>query len=510
MDSMTDATREIVVGVDAHTDTHDAALLDDCGRLLGAATFSADATGYRELLAWAKQAGTVAAIGVESTGSYAAGLVRHLRAEGLEVLEVNQPHPHARRRRGKSDSIDAELAARHVLAASSVVIAKDTTGIVEAIRQLRVARDGAVKARSAALNALTGLVVTAPEDLRRQLAARKTARGRATLCARYRPDQARLHEPINAAKAALKSLARRVIDLDGEIAGLDRQLKQLVGIAAPATTARVAVSTGHAATLLVAAGQNIERLRSEASFAALCAASPIPVSTDRPIRPSPPQLRRCPRRQPRPAHDRRLPSALLRTHPRLRGAPHDRGQDQDRNHPLPQALHRPRDLPRARRRPTARPPHPPTLRKHLDQLRRRPDRPHHQDRLTSIGTSGECSTMLLARGAPPPGGRLSPNPSRSGGGSIWWSTKNDLLSRTGESGCMGRPRPTSGGHLMVQEDGPVGLDGVRVCFDDERVVSDAGSRWSRRWRGAWGSRCSPAVRYGCGVTVRARPTRGAR
>jgi transposase len=218
---------------------------------------------------------------VESSGSYAAGLVRHLRAEGIEVLEVNQPHPHTRRRRGKSDPIDAELAARHVLAASSVVIAKDTTGIVEAIRQLRVARDGAVKARSAALNALTGLVVTAPEDLRHELAARKTARGRATLCARFRPDQARLREPVNAAKAALKSLARRVIDLDAEIASLDRQLKQLVGIAAPATTARVAVSTGHAATLLVTAGQNIERLRSDASFAALCAGSPIPVSTGR-------------------------------------------------------------------------------------------------------------------------------------------------------------------------------------------------------------------------------------
>jgi transposase len=281
MDSMTNPARGIVVGVDAHTDTHDAAVLDECGRLLGTRTFPADAAGYRELLTWVQRFGPVAAFGVESTGSYAAGLVRHLRAQGLEVLEVNQPHAHTRRRRGKSDPIDAELAARHILAASSIVFAKDTTGIVEAIRQLRVARDGAVKARSAALNALTGLIVTAPEELRQQLLARKTTRGRATLCARFRPDQTQLHEPVHAAKAALRSLARRVIDLDAEIKLLDRQLKQLVANAAPATTARVAVSTGHAGTLLVTAGQNIDRLHSEASFAALCGASPIPVSTGR-------------------------------------------------------------------------------------------------------------------------------------------------------------------------------------------------------------------------------------
>ena len=281
MDSMTEPARGIVVGVDAHTDTHDAAVIDDCGRLLGTRTFPADGGGYRTLTEWVRRFGAIAAIGVESTGSYAAGLVRHLRAEGLEVLEVNQPHAHTRRRRGKSDPIDAEMAARHVLAASSIVIAKDTTGVVESIRQLRVARDGAVKARSAALNALTGLIVSAPEELRQQLQTRKTTRGQATLCVRFRPDQTRLHEPVHAAKAALRSLARRVVDLDAEIDRLDRQLKRLVATAAPTTTARLAVSTGHAGTLLVTAGQNIERLHSEASFAALCGASPIPVSTGR-------------------------------------------------------------------------------------------------------------------------------------------------------------------------------------------------------------------------------------
>ena len=271
----------IVVGVDAHTDTHDAAALDQQGRLLATATFSADTAGYRRLVDWIAAWGALSAIGIESTGSYAAGLVRHLRELGIEVLEVNQPHPHTRRRRGKNDSIDAESAARHVLAANRPVVAKDTAGVVEAIRQLRVARDGAVKARTAALNAIDGLTVTAPEALRVQLKTRKTTRGRATLCARLRPDPTRLDEPLHAAKTALRSIGRRVAELDAEIKLLDAQLKPLVAQAAPATTSRIAVSTGHAGTLLVCAGQNIERLRHEASFAALCGASPLPIATGR-------------------------------------------------------------------------------------------------------------------------------------------------------------------------------------------------------------------------------------
>jgi transposase len=280
MDSMTNR-RVIVVGVDAHADTHDAAVLDDCGRLLATHTFPAGAAGYRDLLAWAMGFGTVSVLGVESTGSYAAGLVRYLRREGQQVLEVNQPHPHTRRRRGKSDPIDAELAARHVLAGNRPVIAKDTTGIVEAIRQLRVAREGAVKARTAALNALGGLIVSAPEELRREILARKTTRGRASLCARFRPDLERLDEPEQAAKTALRSIAQRIKALDAEIADLAAKLKQLVNQVAPHTTARIAVSAGHASTLIVTAGQNIDRLHREGSFAALCGASPIPVSTGR-------------------------------------------------------------------------------------------------------------------------------------------------------------------------------------------------------------------------------------
>ncbi len=192
--------------------------------------------GNRALLAWLEAFGPIAVIGVESTGSFAAGLVRYLRSREVTVVEVNQPHAHTRRRRGKSDPIDAEMAARHALAGHATVVPKRTDGIVEAVRQLRLARDSAVKARTAAFNQLTEMIVTVPDELREHLTARKTTRGKTTLCSRLRPDLARLHEPAQAAKLALRSLARRVAELDQEIAALDEQLAPLVARAAPRTT----------------------------------------------------------------------------------------------------------------------------------------------------------------------------------------------------------------------------------------------------------------------------------
>jgi transposase len=279
MQIMNEDARRVIGGVDAHTDTHYAAVLDERGALLETKSFPVSASGYHELLAWLRSFGEIERIGVESTGSYAAGLTRYLVGEGVLVIEVNQPHPHTRRRRGKTDAIDAELAARHVLARPTPVIPKQTTGIVESIRQLRVARESAVKSRSAAVLQLGDLILTAPSELREQLTEPKTLKGKAGLCRRLRPDHSRLEDPVNAAKLALRSLARRILSLDSEIADLDEQLAPLVAGAAPRTTALLGVSTGHAGQLLLTAGQNIERLRSEAAFAALCGASPIPVAS---------------------------------------------------------------------------------------------------------------------------------------------------------------------------------------------------------------------------------------
>ncbi len=278
---MTSSERRVTGGVDAHADTHHVAALDERGRLLGTRTFTTDLAGQRALLGWLEQFGEIAIVGVESTGSYAAGLVRYLRAHAVEIVEVNRPHAHARRRRGKSDPIDAEMAARQALAGDATAVPKITTGIVESIRQLRITRDSAVKARSAALCQLTDLIVTAPHELRNQLSERKTTRGKARLCSRLRPRANSLAEPAEAAKFALRSLARRIAEFDAEIAALDEHLAALVATAAPRTTQLLGISTGHASQLLVTAGQNIDRLGNDGAFAALCGASPIPVSSGR-------------------------------------------------------------------------------------------------------------------------------------------------------------------------------------------------------------------------------------
>jgi transposase len=274
----------VVGGVDAHADTHHAAALDQRGALLASESFPTTAPGYRALLSWLRAFGELDVIAVESTGSYAAGLVRYLRGGGVRVVVVNQPHAHTRRRRGKSDPIDAEMAARLALAGKATTVPKQTDGIVESIRQLRVARGSAVKSRTAAMVQLRDLIVTAPQELREQLAWRHTIRGKAALCRRLRPSTGELRRPTQAAKFALRSIARRIDALDDEIAMLDRQLEPLVREAAPRTTRLLGVSTGHAGRLLVTAGQNIDRLRGEAAFAALCGASPVPASSGKTTR----------------------------------------------------------------------------------------------------------------------------------------------------------------------------------------------------------------------------------
>jgi transposase len=284
MDSMQDTETVVIGGVDAHSDTHEAAALDGRGGLLGTASFATTFAGYAGLLDWLRAFGRVDVVAIESTGAYAAGLVRYLREHDIRVLEVNQPHAHTRRRRGKSDPIDAELAARLVLAGKATTIPKQTTGIVESIRLLRVTRASAVKARSAAMVQLSALIITAPQQLREQLAVRRSIRGKATLCRRLRPSLSDLAQPTQAAKLAPRSLARRIEQLDSEIADLDEQLKPLVARAAPRTTQLLGISTGHAGQLLVTAGQNIERLHGEGAFAALCGASPIPASSGRTTR----------------------------------------------------------------------------------------------------------------------------------------------------------------------------------------------------------------------------------
>ena len=284
MHSMTRQDTLVVGGVDAHADAHHAAVLDERGALLSTKRFSTTTPGYRELLDWLSGYGEIAAVAVESTGSYAAALVRYLREHDITVVEVNQPHAHTRRRVGKSDPIDAEMAARLFQADQAKAVPKQTDGIVESIRLLRVARHSAVKSRSAALVQVRDLIITAPQELRDQLSCRKTLRGKVTVCGRFRLTARELRSPAQAAKFALRSTAQRIKALDQEIMALDRELEPLVATAAPRTVQLLGISTGHAGQLLVTAGQNIQRLHGESSFSMLCGASPIPASSGKTTR----------------------------------------------------------------------------------------------------------------------------------------------------------------------------------------------------------------------------------
>jgi transposase len=230
-------------------------------------------------------------------------------------VEVARPDRRLRRQRGKSDPIDAEAAARAVLAGIASVRPKLATGPVEAIRALRIARNGAVKAKTAATNALHALVITAPEPLRSQLRGTSSPKlVRARL--RLRPDLDRLDDPTQALKHALRCIARRADALAVESRQLKRQLVVLTKAVAPATTAIFALGPDTASALLVSTGDNPDRLRSEAAFAHLCGAHPRVLGEDE--RPAPTAPRRRSHRQPCPAHRRRGPVPLLPAHPRLR------------------------------------------------------------------------------------------------------------------------------------------------------------------------------------------------
>jgi transposase len=273
--------RRVIVGVDTHKDVHVARAKDELGRALGELSIPASSTGYRALLAWSRGFGEVRAFGVEGTGCYGAGLARHLRGEGEVVIEVIRPNRQARRLRGKSDPADADAAASAVLSGEATGTPKAGDGAVEMIRVLRVARITAVRARTQALNALHALVVTAPGELRERLqdlSDRKLVR----TCAAFRPGA--VAGPTEATKTALRSLARRYMALREEVRALDQDLERLTHEACPPLLDIFGAGSDTAGALLLAAGDNAERLRSEAAFAKLCGASPVEASSGKTTR----------------------------------------------------------------------------------------------------------------------------------------------------------------------------------------------------------------------------------
>jgi transposase len=227
------------IGVDTHADVHVAAAIDELGRLLATISVPTTLAGLRRLHAWAGQLGApVLAWGIEGTGSYGARLARLLTDHGQTVLEVSRPDPRLRRDRGKSDPIDAEAAARAVLAGTALGTPKTSGGLGASLRALRAARQATVKARTQAVNQLRALLLDAPEDLHALRGKRDLAR-LAGRCARLRPTTSSI--PVDLLKHALRSVARRWLALDQEIRDLDELIAPLVAKAAPALLARPGV-----------------------------------------------------------------------------------------------------------------------------------------------------------------------------------------------------------------------------------------------------------------------------
>ena len=278
----------VIGGVDTHKNTHYAAVIDGRGRLLGHHEFPANDHGYADLLAWVQSHGDVASIGVESTGSFGAALTRSLTAHDIRVIEVNRPNRLARHMDGKSDRLDAEQIARAVLGHTSTATPKAKSGMVEAIRTLRVTRSSAVKARTSAFNTLCGVMIGAPSPLRDELVvlSKKTLVNR---CLRLRPESDDLINLVGdsdrllmaGVKTALRDLARRWKQLDDEVKTLNKQIEALVRLAAPELLELHGVGVEIAGQFLVTAGDNTDRIHSEAAFAKLCGVAPQPASSGR-------------------------------------------------------------------------------------------------------------------------------------------------------------------------------------------------------------------------------------
>jgi transposase len=262
--------------VDTHADVHVAAALDPVGGLLGVAEFPATAAGYARLLGWLGGFGTVCLAGIEGTGSYGAGLARHLAAAGVRVVEVDRSDRQDRRRAGKSDPLDAVSAARAAQSGRARGAPKGRDGAAGAIRALMVAKRSARAERTQTINQARSLIVTGPDDLRARFA-QHTAAGLVTELASLRP---RPGDVVGyATRIALRELGRRAIFPGSQLGRPGELIAPLVTARAPGLLALYGAGPDSAAMLLVAAGDHPERLRSEAAWAHLCATAPIPASS---------------------------------------------------------------------------------------------------------------------------------------------------------------------------------------------------------------------------------------
>jgi transposase len=275
---VTDQT-DVVIGVDTHKHTHTAAFVDPLGGVREVLEIDADAAGYRTLLRRARQHPGVRVWAVEGTGSYGAGLTTMLLGAGERVVEVERPGRPARRAGAKSDAIDAVRAAREVLARERQVEPRQR-GNREAIRVLLATRNGAVLARTKALNHLHALVVTAPEPLRARLGG--STEQLARQCAALRVHDAMAVEH-RATVLALRACARRAVACGLEADEFEAELRRLVHECVPELLDQPGVGPISAAVIYLAWSHH-GRIRNDAAFAALAGVAPVPASSGQTVR----------------------------------------------------------------------------------------------------------------------------------------------------------------------------------------------------------------------------------
>jgi transposase len=274
--TIVDEARAITGGVDTHAGSHMAAALDRIGGLLGVQEFPATPDGYARLLAWLRGFGAVSLAGIEGTGSYGAGLSRHITSAGIRVAGVDRSDRQDRRRAGKSDPLDAVSAARAAQSGRASGAPRGRDGVAGAIRALMVAKRTARAQRTQAINQAPALILTGPDDVRARFTSHAPAGLVAELAAlRPRPgSMVRYHTLLS-----LRELGRRAQFLDAQLERLDELSVPLVTARAPGLLRLHGVGPDTAAVLLIAAGDHPGRLRSEAAWAHLCASAPIPASS---------------------------------------------------------------------------------------------------------------------------------------------------------------------------------------------------------------------------------------
>ncbi len=275
--TIVDSSRLIAGGVDTHLDTHVAAALDANGGVLGVESFPTTTAGFAQLHEWLCAFGPIGRVGVEGTGAYGAGLSRYLQSCGLVVIEVDRTNRQVRRMFGKSDPVDAVEAARAAVSGRASGIAKTADGNVEAIRALLIAQRSGRQARARCLNQIRHLGFTAPDSLREQFRdVSKAHLARRAAALRPRPNG----DPVmHATKLAMRTLGRRALAIDDDMHELEVVVGELVSATAPALLACHGVGVDTAAILLVAAGDNPERIRNEAAWAHLCGVAPLEASS---------------------------------------------------------------------------------------------------------------------------------------------------------------------------------------------------------------------------------------